>query len=332
MTPARLKSITDKYRRLRVAVVGDFCLDRYFEIDPAKAEISIETGLPVHNVVRVRCQPGGAGTIVNNLRALGIGTIYAIGFAGRDGEGYELCRSLANVNLDHFVFTKACKTFTYSKPLLIHANRPPEELSRLDIKNWSRTPAKVQEQLARAVAAVEADAMILLDQVDTPETGVVTRRVLEAVGKLRRGTFVLADSRRGLRDFPKICFKMNRAEFSALTGAGRKLSLDRLSEAAANLARKHREPVFITLAEQGIIGASPTGRVEHQPALPVRGPIDIVGAGDAVTANLTAALAARASLREAITLANCAASIVIHQLGTTGTASVADIDALLAGA
>ncbi len=49
----------------------------------------------------------------------------------------------------------------------------------------------------------------------------------------------------------------------------------------------------------------------------------MVGAGDAVTANLTAARAAGADLREAITLANAAASIVIHQCGTTGTADVA---------
>jgi bifunctional ADP-heptose synthase (sugar kinase/adenylyltransferase) len=48
-----------------------------------------------------------------------------------------------------------------------------------------------------------------------------------------------------------------------------------------------------------------------------------------VTANLTAALAAGATLREAIELANAAASIVIHQLGTTGTASVAQIRGLL---
>jgi bifunctional ADP-heptose synthase (sugar kinase/adenylyltransferase) len=50
-----------------------------------------------------------------------------------------------------------------------------------------------------------------------------------------------------------------------------------------------------------------------------------VGAGDAVTANLTAALAAGAELREALELANAAASVVIHQLGTTGTASVQQI-------
>ena len=54
-------------------MAGDFCLDRYLEIDPTRKEVSIETGLPVHNVANVRPQPGGAGTILNNLVALGVG-------------------------------------------------------------------------------------------------------------------------------------------------------------------------------------------------------------------------------------------------------------------
>jgi len=61
----------------------------------------------------------------------------------------------------------------------------------------------------------------------------------------------------------------------------------------------------------------------------LRGEIDIVGAGDAVSANLAAAIAAGASLNETLELANAAASVVIHKLGTTGTASVGEIEKLL---
>lgn len=68
MTPQRVQEITGRYAQLRVAVVGDFCLDRYLEIDSARAERSIETGRTVHNVVRVRALAGGDGTILNNLR------------------------------------------------------------------------------------------------------------------------------------------------------------------------------------------------------------------------------------------------------------------------
>ena len=90
--------------------------------------------------------------------------------------------------------------------------------------------------------------------------------------------------------------------------------------------------MFVTLADRGIVGALPNQTPEHVPAHPIRGPIDIVGAGDAVTANLAAALAAGSSIREAMELAKAAASVVIHQLGTTGTATVAQIAELAAQA
>src|SRR3954454_9602822 len=106
MTPDRFRSITAGYAKLRIALVGDVCLDRYLEIDPAREENSIETGRPVHNVVRVRSQPGAAGTILNNLSPLGAAEIFPIGFGGIDGEGFDLRRALRQrpgVDLDSFL-------------------------------------------------------------------------------------------------------------------------------------------------------------------------------------------------------------------------------------
>ena len=57
----------------------------------------------------------------------------------------------------------------------------------------------------------------------------------------------------------------------------------------------------------------------------IAGPTDPVGAGDAFMAALTAALGAGAELPEAAELGNLAASITAAQLGTTGTASVAQM-------
>ena len=129
MNRERFESVTARYAGLSVAVVGDFCLDRYLEIDPAKFEISIETDLPVHNVVRVRAQPGGAGTILNNLAALRVGEIWPVGFCGDDGEGYELRRALSalpGVRLDHFLQTPDRRTFTYCKPLVLAPGQSPQ--------------------------------------------------------------------------------------------------------------------------------------------------------------------------------------------------------------
>ncbi|HEU0010400.1 MAG TPA: PfkB family carbohydrate kinase [Verrucomicrobiae bacterium] len=332
MTLDRFQSITARYASLRVAVVGDFCLDRYLEIDPTKQETSIETNLPVHNVVHVRSQPGGAGTILNNLVALGIGSIHPVGFCGTDGEGFELQRALRAkgqcVQMNQFFATDARRTFTYCKPLLMHPGRPPEELNRLDSKNWTPTPGLVEGRVFGAVneLAASVDAFIVLDQVDTPGTGVVTARVLAAVGEAAKRfplKWILADSRRGLRGWPPVCFKMNAAELGALAGLPADASLETVRATALALARQQGKPVFVTLSERGILAAAPDGTSAHAPALPARGPLDIVGAGDAVTANLAAALASGAIRQEALELAMAAASVVIHQIGTTGTATVA---------
>src|SRR5882724_637959 len=210
--PSRFRTITSAYSALQIAVVGDFCLDRYLEIDASKKERSIETGLQVHNISGVRVSPGGAGTIVNNLSALGIGTIYPVGFCGEDGEGYELRRALKQlpgVNLRGFIKTTQRRTFTYCKPLVMHSKGAPEELSRLDMKNWTPTPALLQGLLIGKLqeAAADANAVIVLDQVDVPETGVITRRLLEALKALVKDDphlLVLADSRRSLRGFPPL--------------------------------------------------------------------------------------------------------------------------------
>lgn len=337
MSPERFDQLTAAWPALRVAVVGDFCLDRYLEIDPTRAETSIETGLPVHNVVRVRAQPGAAGTILNNLVSLGAGTLYPVGCCGEDGEGWELRRALGalpGVDLTHFRQTAARRTFTYCKPLVIEPGHPPRELNRLDSKNWSPTPAEVAEPLAASVTALAdaVDALVVLDQVDQPDTGVVTGPVLGALRDLatKRPTLpVLADSRRGLRGFPPLIFKMNAAELGALWETAPPAAPEAARAPAVALARRNQRPCIITLAEQGLVGAEPDGNTVHVPALPVRGEIDIVGAGDSVTATATLALAAGASLRETLELAALASSDVIHQLGTTGTAGVVAMRALL---
>ncbi len=197
-------------------------------------------------------------------------------------------------------------------------------------------PAGLQRRLLAALRklAPGVHAIIVLDQVDLPESGVIARRVRHGIGALQKerpGLLVMADSRRSLQGWPAVCLKMNRAELSRLAGKAGLIPLGQAGPAIAALAREKTNCCFVTLAENGMIGADAQGAVERLAALPVRGKIDPVGAGDCVTANLTAALAAGASLREALQLANTAASVVVHKLGTTGTASVAEIRKLIFG-
>lgn len=337
MERSRFDTIVARYPSLRIAVIGDVCLDRYLEIDPALAEISIETGLRVHNIVNVRSMPGAAGTVLNNLAALGIGTLDVVGARGDDGEGYELQRAmqhLPGVRLDGFLVSSERRTFSYTKPLVIAAGSPPVELERLDQKNHSRTPAALAARLAEATrsAGAQADAVVVLDQVDLPDTGVICPQVLAVLAEVAaaRPAFpILADSRIGFGRFPPLWFKMNGAELARQLRLAAVPDPDEVARLAARLAHDNGRPVIVTLAERGMVVADPTGSTSHVTALPVRGPIDVCGAGDAVTANLAAAFAAGATLAEAAWMARTAASVVIHQLGTTGVAGVAQLRSLL---
>src|SRR5450432_1343484 len=80
-----------------IGVVGDLFLDRYLDVDAARTEPSVETGLDAYQVVGVRSYPGALGTVINNLAALGVGRIVPISIIGDDGEGYELMQELAKL-------------------------------------------------------------------------------------------------------------------------------------------------------------------------------------------------------------------------------------------
>jgi sugar/nucleoside kinase (ribokinase family) len=57
------------------------------------------------------------------------------------------------------------------------------------------------------------------------------------------------------------------------------------------------------------------------PAVPVKGEIDIVGAGDSTSAGTVSALCSGANLVEAAQVGQLVASITVQQIGTTGVAT-----------
>src|SRR5207237_6031420 len=125
---AALNKILDTIPRLCIAVIGDLFLDRYLDLDAALTEPSLETGLDAYQVVGVRSSPGAAGTIINNLAALGVGAIMPIAILGDDGEGYELRQALAKlpaVRPEHLISWPDRRPPTYAQPMLAGAGHPP---------------------------------------------------------------------------------------------------------------------------------------------------------------------------------------------------------------
>src|SRR5947209_917193 len=272
-TQTSFKAIARRFPSLQIGVLGDFCLDRYLEIDPARTDLSLETGLEVYNVTNVRCQAGAAGTVLNNLAALGIGKLFPIGFCGADGEAYELLRALnrlKGVRLDHFRGSSHRHTFTYTKPLLMRKGKAPRELNRFDIKNWTETPGALQEWLAESILELgpRLDALVIVDQAPVFGTGSITKRTLLALEQLRQrfpDKIVIADSRANLRRFPPMLLKMNRRELGEHLRVKGKLSLADVKTLAGTLAHKNKQPVIITLAEKGLFAVAPGEPPFHCP-------------------------------------------------------------------
>jgi bifunctional ADP-heptose synthase (sugar kinase/adenylyltransferase) len=277
----------------------------------------------------VRSYPGAAGTIVNNLVALGVGRVVPISVIGDDGEGYELRQALARMPaVDPIAILSAPgrRTPTYTKPMLGLAGQPPRELNRLDIKNRGPTPPEIEERLIEHFHPrwYELDALIVLDQVSEADCGVVTGRVREAVTALAEAfpqRFVLADSRERIGHFRSMAIKPNLAECLRAMGVSDAAGPADWPRHLRKLADDLSRPVFCTRGEHGILLAEPGSPCATIPGYPVSGSIDPVGAGDSTSAGIACAVAAGATFAEAAAFGNLVASITVQQIGTTGTAT-----------
>lgn len=323
----RLKEILEEITNLSILVVGDYFLDKYLIIDPDLGEKSLETGLDAHQVIEKRLSPGAAGTVVNNLRALGWKNITALGFTGDDGDGFELIKSLKNigVNTDEMYKTPIRFTPVYTKPM-VREGTLLRELNRLDIKNRLPLPSQVEDHILIRLGHIShnVDAIMVLDQVSEGGCGVITERVREElalIGRRKGSPVIYADSRENTRFFNDIIVKCNREELLRAFNHDRSRGVrdDDLINYGKKLFEKNRRPVFVTLGGKGQL-VFDSGSVLHIPGVGVKGPLDICGAGDAASSGIVSALCCNVSPGDAALLGNIVASITIQQLGTTGTA------------
>jgi bifunctional ADP-heptose synthase (sugar kinase/adenylyltransferase) len=328
ITWPRLESFLETFPRLTIGLLGDLFLDRYLELQPGVEEYSIETGLEAYQVERVRNAPGALGTVINNLAALGVGRLVPVTVIGDDGHGYDLLRELSALPVDptHILRAADRLTPTYTKPLRPAVGGGWRELNRLDVKSrvplTSPTCAAVCRNLREVFHAT--DGLIVLDQVAEENLGVVDERVricLEQLSREGPGKLVYVDSRAQLQRFAFGMLKGNQAELLAASGA------TTVEAAGRKLAAKTGRVVFCTVGEEGLLVIRPDGSLTAVPAYPVSGPIDIVGAGDSATSGIVASLLAGGTDIEAAAAGNLVASITVQQLGTTGTASPAQVRA-----
>jgi len=259
MNRAKLEALLQRFSEISVALVGDIFLDRWYEIDPALDEPSLETGLIAHQVVKKRSAPGAGGNVLNTVSALGVGTIYCVSFVGNDGDGWELLNHLQNrrVNTDYVLRSDEVVTPVYLKPLFMREGALVEG-NRLDVKNFRKTPQAIQDALIANMEAVaeKVDAIILLDQLNETDFGVVTSRLRDAAAELagrRPELLIFADSREFIHEFRNVTIKCNNFEALRLTGRPQSETFqpEAIFDCMDDLSARTGKPVFITCNKYG---------------------------------------------------------------------------------
>ena len=336
MPGADLEKMLPDFGSARVAVVGDFCLDAYWDIRSGDTEFSIETGLPVNRVTSQRYSPGGTGNVVANLVSLGVGQVRAIGLYGGDPFGRALVKLLAELGADTSGMLDVgadWQTLVYAKPYV-----GDEEQSRLDFGTRAALPQGALDGLGHVIdeAAAWADVVVINQQVTSCfAAGPMVARVNDVIAS-HPGTAFVVDTRMSTTGYAGAVLKMNVTEAvsrfdGALGPVPALVPEDQVIDLAGRMARRTGKAVFITMGERGIVAADDHG-VNVIPGIDLSGEVDAVGAGDTVVAAIAAVLACGGQASVAAYVANIAASVTVRKLRATGTATPSEPVAAAASA
>ncbi|WP_031499366.1 bifunctional heptose 7-phosphate kinase/heptose 1-phosphate adenyltransferase [Bryobacter aggregatus] len=318
-----ISKILGNFSKMNVLVVGDICLDRWCTYDPATREPSRETGIPRIGVISYVPTAGACGTIANNLADLGVGKVAVMGVIGEDTHGDELFRALGvrDIGVDLVIRSSEVQTFTYVK----HINKETgiEDLPRVDYINTTPLPAKLDSKLVKCFESYAPmfDAVLICDQAETSSGGVITDAMQEAINRFAAShpnKIVWVDSRRRAEFFRHCYLKPNEDE--ARETATRLTGQENFEPLAAALQLR---ALVVTEGERGAKVVDAAG-MRQLKTISVSNPVDICGAGDSFSAGAATALAAGATIDEAVHLGNLVASVTIMKRGT-GTATQAEV-------
>ena len=331
MKKEQLQKILHDISRIRIAIIGDFCLDAYWFVDEAMSEISVETSLTTRPVSVQRYSLGGAGNVANNLAAMGIKDIRVFGVIGTDPFGTEMVHIMRDAGIDTtnlLIQEHEWDTHTYAKPYIEN-----NELNRMDFGNFNKLSVETADRLINNLIKVVNDVDIVIINQQVP-SGIHTenfkQRLVDVILRYPEKKFI-TDSRK-FNDFYRGSIrKMNDTEALRLCGRIKKpdqvISLTEIVPAAKKLYKRYQKPLFITRGSRGSITADDSG-ISEIPGLLILSKVDTVGAGDSYLSGAASALAAGYNTVEAAQLGTLVAGVTVQKLFQTGTATPSEILAI----
>lgn len=302
----------DKFSSVRVLVVGDVMLDRYWW--GSVSRISPEAPVPVIRLERTSIAAGGAANVAANIAGLGAQPVL-IGAVGDDAEADLLPGILAESGVNALDLVRVSNRHTTVKTRVVAHS---QQVARVDQEDTEPIDAETEGRVLERITAElkNCGAVILSDYAKGFLTDSLIRSVISAAHDASVQTLVDPKGR----------------DYSKYAGATLLTPNKREAAEAANLDEFHSSMVstagelllerfgfggvLITQGEGGMTLFRPNAEPFH---LETRGRevYDVTGAGDTVIGTLSVGVGAGCDLETAASIANIAAGIVVEQVGTT---------------
>lgn len=304
--------LADKIQNLKIAVIGDVMLDRYFYGEVKR--ISPEAPVPVTKINRISSVLGGAANVAANLAHLEC-RVFMGGVTGDDENRQLLEKMMNEAGIDYSGLVKSQHRKTITKLRVLGGQ---QQMLRLD---FEETGDLVPDEIISLRAWLEnlldngLDGIIVSDYAKGVCSDDFCQWVI-AQGKAY-GVPVLIDPKGA--DWTKYrgCdfITPNLKEMCEAAGCQR----ENEDEAVVAMAMAAKDKfqiknVVVTRSERGMTLVN-NEEIIHSPAAAIE-VFDVSGAGDTVAAALLVAAAGKLELSDAVYMANRAAGIVVAKVGT----------------
>lgn len=319
----RLNTLIDQFPQVRILCVGDVMMDKF--LYGSVNRISPEAPVPIMKLDRETRMLGGAGNVVSNLCALGCRTTF-VSVVGDDETGRRVRSFLEETScIPELLECKGYDTtvkirFVAGKHHLLRADQE-QELMMTD-----ELTLRVLDRLEACLP--ETDLVLLSDYGKGLFNGVTTPAMIERCRAAGRKVIVDPKGADYARYRGATLVKPNMKEFQEATGVKLDPSVPGWEALALEGAGRlfsdfGIENLLVTLSEHGMIFI-PSENPSDFVCIPTeaREVFDVSGAGDTSLASLGAALAAGATVPEALLASNVAAGIVVGKFGTASVTGV----------
>jgi len=322
-TDRELADIVRHFAHARVLVVGDVILDRY--VIGGVQRLSPEAPIPVLRPSTHRATLGGSANVALNVTTLG-GQATLVGVVGQDEAGASVRSLIADSpGLRSGLVTVPGRPTTAKTRFMTGSH----QLLRLDEETTAPLPdaaaSAVLEQVARALAG--AQVVVLSDYAKGVLCDQVLRAVIDMATHVCR--IVIADPKRAdftaYRGATILTPNEHEVRLATRIEADHDVEADRAGREA--LDQTQGDAVLVTRSAKGLTLVRQNHEALHLPTR-AREVADVSGAGDALVAALSVALAAGASLPAAAMLANANAGISVGKQGTATVSNQELLDSL----